>query len=203
MTSRPYKLGLTGSIGMGKSTTAAFFADAGVPVWDADECVHRLYAKGGAGVPAIALLAPGAVADGAVDRAKLRDAIAADAALLPRIEAAIHPLVAADRERFVNERSGAGDRLVVFDVPLLFETGADAWLDGVLVVTAPPEVQRDRVLSRAGMTEAQLARIRARQMPDSEKRSRADFVIDTSAGLEAARSDVLKLIRQICGGRDA
>ena len=134
--SRPYRLGLTGSVGMGKSTTARLFAEAGVPVWDADAAVHRLYAAGGAGAAAVAGLAPQAVAGGAVDRDRLRDAIIADPGLLARIEARVHPLVAADREAFAAAHAGAD--VVVFDIPLLFETGGERGLDGVLVVTAPP-----------------------------------------------------------------
>lgn len=192
---RPYRLGLTGSIGMGKSTTAAIFAAAGVPVWDADAAVHRLYAPGGAGGAAVAALVPGAVAGGAVDRDVLRAAIAADPGLLPRLEARVHPLVAADRAAFVAAH-GTAD-LLLLDIPLLYETGAEAGLDGVLVVTAPPEVQRARVLARPGMTEAALAAILARQMPDAEKRARADFLLDTSRGPEAARAEVRSLIDRL------
>jgi dephospho-CoA kinase len=195
MSAKPFRLGLTGSIGMGKSTTAAFFAEAGVPAWDADAAVHRLYASGGDCAAALADLVPQAIRDGAVDREALRDAIARDPDLLPRIEARVHPLVAADRARFLAEH-GAAD-LLVFDIPLLYETGAEAGLDAVLVATAPPEVQRARVLTRPGMTEAALATILARQMPDAEKRERADFVLDTSLGLEAARAEVLSLIAAI------
>ena len=196
---RPYRLGLTGSVGMGKSTTAGLFADAGVPVWDADAAVHRLYAAGGAGAAAVARLAPQAVAAGAVDRDRLRDAIVADPDLLARVEASVHPLVAADREAFTAAHAGAD--VVVFDIPLLYETGAERGLDGVLVVTAPAEVQRDRVLARPGMTEAMLERILERQMPDSLKRARADFVIATDRGIDAARADVLSLLERIRAGQ--
>jgi dephospho-CoA kinase len=196
--SRPYRLGLTGSVGMGKSTTARLFAEAGVPVWDADAAVHRLYAAGGGGAAAIAGLAPGAVAGDAVDRDRLRDAIVADPALLGRIEARIHPLVAADREAFAAAHGAA--EVVVFDIPLLFETGGARGLDGVLVVTAPAAVQRERVLTRPGMTPEALERILARQMPDAEKRARADFVIATDRGVEAARADVLALLERIRAG---
>jgi dephospho-CoA kinase len=196
---RPYRLGLTGSVGMGKSTTAGLFADAGVPVWDADAAVHRLYAAGGAGAAAVARLAPQAVAAGAVDRDRLRDAIVADPDLLARVEADVHPLVAADREAFTAAHAGAD--VVVFDIPLLYETGAERGLDGVLVVTAPAEVQRDRVLARPGMTEAMLERILERQMPDSLKRARADFVIATDRGIDAARADVLSLLERIRVGQ--
>ena len=195
---RPYLLGLTGSIGMGKSTTARLFAEAGVPVWDADAAVHRLYARSGAGVAAIGSLAPGAIAAGAVDRDRLRAAVLADPGLLARIEAAIHPLAAADRAAFLMAQADAP--LVLFDIPLLYETGAEAWLDGVVVVSAPEAVQRARVLARPGMTEAAFARILSRQTPDAEKRARADFLIETDKGVEAARAAVLRLIRQLSGG---
>jgi dephospho-CoA kinase len=197
--SRPYRLGLTGSIGMGKSTTAGFFAEAGVPVWDADAAVHRLYAAGGAGVAAVAGLVPGAVVGGAVERDRLRAGVAADPGLLSRIEARIHPLVAADREAFLARHAGA--EVVLLDIPLLYETGGAALVDGVLVVTAPAEVQRARVLARPGMTAEAFARILARQVPDAEKVARADFVVDTSRGLDAARAEVLSLLEAIRAGR--
>lgn len=190
-------LGLTGSIGMGKSTTAGFFRALGVPVWDADAAVARAYGPGGAAVPAVAALAPGAVTGGAVDRAALRAAVLGDPALLPKIEAAVHPVVAADRARFLDAAREAGARLVLLDIPLLFETGGDAACDRVLVVTAPPEVQRARVLARPGMTEAAFAALLARQVPDAEKRARADHVIDTSAGLEPVRAEVAALVRAL------
>ncbi|HMQ92068.1 MAG TPA: dephospho-CoA kinase [Amaricoccus sp.] len=195
MSQGPFRLGLTGSIGMGKSTTAGFFAEAGVPVWDADAAVHRLYAPGGGGGAALADLAPQAIREGAVDRDALREAIARDPALLPAVEARIHPLVAADRARFLAAHADA--ELVLLDIPLLYETGAEAGLDAVLVVTAPRAVQRERVLARPGMDEAALAAILARQLPDAEKRARADFILDTSEGLEAARDRVLSLIAEI------
>jgi len=192
---RPYRLGLTGSIGMGKSTTARIFAEAGVPVWDADAAVHRLYGPGGAGAAAVATLAPDAVSAQGVDRDRLRAAVAADPGLLPLLEARVHPLVAADRHAFVAEHSDKA--LILLDIPLLYETGAEADLDGVLVVTADPEVQRARVLSRPGMTEAAVAAILGRQLPDADKRARADFIIDTGQGLDAARREVLGLIDQL------
>jgi dephospho-CoA kinase len=195
MIRRPYLLGLTGSIGMGKSATAGLFAAAGVPVWDADGAVHRLYAPGGGGAGTLADIAAGAIAGEAVDREALRRAVLADPGLLANIEARIHPLVAADREAFVAAHGDAD--LLVFDIPLLFETGAEVWLDGVLVVSAPLEIQRARVLARQGMTEAALARVLERQLPDADKRARADFVIATDRGVEAARADVLHLIERI------
>jgi dephospho-CoA kinase len=190
-------LGLTGSAGMGKSTTAGFFREAGVPVWDADAAVHRLYAEGGAGVMAIAELAAAAIGGGAVDRARLREAVVAEPGLLGRIEAAIHPLVAADRAAFLAAARDAGAALAVCDIPLLYETGAERWLDRVLVVTAPHEAQRTRVLARPGMTEAALAMVLARQLPDADKRRRADFVIDTGLGLDHARAAVQDLIAKL------
>jgi len=193
---RPFRLGLTGSIGMGKSTTAAMFAEAGVPVWDADAAVRRLYAPGGGAVAAVAALCPEAISDGAVDRARLNGWIARDPAALPRIEAAVHPLVAADRGAFLVNAAARGEPLVVLDIPLLFETGAETGLDAVLVVTAPPEEQRARVLARPGMTLGQFDLIRGRQMPDAEKRALADHVIETLT-LEATRKAVQHLIAKL------
>lgn len=193
---RPFLLGLTGSIGMGKSTTAGFFRDAGVPVWDADDAVHRLYARGGDAVPGIAALCPEAIEDGAVSRDALKAWIARDRAALGKIERAVHPLVAADRAAFIAGHAGA--TLILLDIPLLFETGAEAWLDAVLVVTAPADVQRARVLARPGMTEAQFETILAKQTPDSEKRARADYVIETR-GLEQTRAEVQALVAKLRG----
>lgn len=190
-------LGLTGSIGMGKSTTAAMFAAAGVPVWDADAAVHALYGPGAAGTAAVATLAPDAVGAQGVDRENLRAAILANPGLLKQIEAAIHPLVAADREAFLLAQYADGARLVLCDIPLLFETGADAWLDKIVVVTAPAEVQRARVLERPGMTEEAFAAILAKQVPDAEKRTRADFLIDTSRGMEDARAQVASIVEAL------
>lgn len=197
---RPFLLGLTGSIGMGKTATAALFAARGAAVWDADAAVHRLYSPGGAGVAAVGALVPDAVAAGAVDRARLRAALAADPGLLARLEAAVHPLVAADRAAFVAAAAGAGRALVVLDVPLLFETGAEAAMDATVVVSAPAEVQRARVLARPGMTEAHLAAILARQMPDADKRRRATFVVETTTP-EAAAAAVDRIIAEIAAGR--
>lgn len=189
----PFLLGLTGSIGMGKSTTAAMFADEGVPVWDADAAVHRLYSEGGAAVSKIAVLCPEAVVNDAVDRRRLKDWIARDQAALSRIEAVVHPLVAADRAAFIAECDAP---LVLLDMPLLFETGADKMMDATLVVTVPAETQRARVLARPGMSEAQLETILSRQMPDAEKRARATYVIETLS-LDATRAAVRNLIAQI------
>jgi dephospho-CoA kinase len=194
---RPVVVGLTGSIGMGKTTTARLFAEAGVPVWDADAAVHRLYGPCEAGSRAIERLAPTAVGTGGVDRAALRDAIAADPELLARVEAAVHPLVAADRAAFVGAHRDAP--LVVLDIPLLFETGGEATVDAVVVVTAPHAVQRKRVLARSGMDETQFERILSRQVPDEEKRRRADHVVPTDQGLDRAREAVLSIIGKLTG----
>jgi dephospho-CoA kinase len=176
-------LGLTGSIGMGKTTTAALFAAEGIPVWDADAAVHRLYARGGAAVAPLAAAFPAAVSQGAVSRAALKAVIAADPAALARIEAIVHPLVAADRAAFL---AGQSAPVVLLDMPLLFETGADTMVDATVVVSAPAEQQRARVLARPGMSDADFERILARQMPDAEKRARADYVIDTTTPQTAA-----------------
>ena len=190
---RPFLLGLTGSIGMGKSTTAAMFADLGIPVWDADAAVHRLYATGGSAVPAIATLHPQAVANGAVDRAALKRWIAAEPTALYRLEQILHPLVAADRAAFIAAQTAD---IILLDIPLLFETGADAGMDATLVVTAPPDVQRARTLARPGMTDALFATILARQMPDAQKRQRATYVIETTA-LASTRAAVQSLLATI------
>ena len=188
-----WKLGLTGSIGMGKSTTAAMFRDEGVPVWDADATVHKLYAKGGAAVLPIGQEFPDAIVDGTVDRDQLKQIIAKDAGVLPKLEAIVHPLVAAERAEFLDANKA---ELVVFDIPLLFETGADRWLDSVLVVTCPSEVQAKRVLDRGTMSSEQFQMILSRQMPDAEKRARADHVIETLT-LDATRAAVRNLIAEL------
>ena len=172
----PFRLGLTGSIGMGKSTTAALFAGEGIPVWDADAAVHRLYAKGGAAVVPVAQICPAALVNDAIDRAALRQWIAATPKNLATLESVVHPLVAADRDSFLAQTSAD---LVLLDIPLLFENHTEADLDAVLLVTATPEVQRQRVLSRPGMTAEQFALILARQMPDAEKRARATHIVET------------------------
>ena len=188
------KLALTGSIGMGKSTTARLFAAEGVPVWDADEAVHRLYGPGGAAARAIADLAGEAVTEDGVDRARLRAAIVERPRLLAEVEAAVHPLVAGDRAAFLARAEAEGAPAALCDIPLLFETGGERDFERVIVVTAPAEVQRARVLARPGMTEAGLAAMLARQVPDAEKRARADFVVDTSGGLDDARAQVRKVL---------
>lgn len=192
-------VGLTGSIGMGKSTTTAIFADLGVPVWDADAAVHRLYGPGGAGAEAIRALAPQAVGAQGVDRIELRAAILADPALLAPVEAAIHPLVAADRAAFLATAQASGAALAVCDIPLLFETQADEWLDKVIVVSAPAPIQRERVLSRPGMTTEAFEAILAKQVPDAEKRARADYVVDTGRSKDHARFQVATILAELMG----
>lgn len=188
-----YALGLTGSIGMGKSTTAQMFRDEGIPVWDADAVVHKLYEKSGAAVGPIGALYPSAVVDGAVSRSELKRLMEGDIDVLRQVEGIVHPLVAADRERFL---ANAETDIVVFDIPLLFEIGSDKWLDSVLVVTAPPEVQAARVLARPGMTQAQLDMMLSHQMPDPQKREKADHIIETLT-LDGTRADVRSLIASI------
>lgn len=188
-------LGLTGSIGMGKSTTAKMFADEGVPVHDSDETVHRLYA--GEAAPLIEEAFPGTVVGGVVDREKLSAAVLDDQDKLRRLGEIVHPLVRTDQSAFLERNRSAGAPLVVLDIPLLFETGATGRVDDILVVTAPADVQKARVMSRPGMTEAKFAAILANQVPDREKRRNADFVIDTSAGMEAARRAVREVIEAL------
>lgn len=183
-------LGLTGSIGMGKSTTTAMFADLGAVIWNADEAVHRLYAPGGAAVEPVGRAFPGVVVDGAVDRARLAEALGRDESAFRRLEAIVHPLVAEGRRRDLEASASAGVRLAVLDIPLLFETGGERMVDAVVVVSAAPEVQAARVLARPGMTRERFEAILARQTPDAEKRARADFVVETDKGLEAARIQV-------------
>ena len=192
-------LGLTGSIGMGKSTTAKMFSDFGVPVHDSDEAVHRLYR--GKAAPLVEAAFPGTTADGVVDRSKLAQRVLSDPAALKRLEALVHPLVRADATAFLKRHHAAGAPLAVVDIPLLFETGGQERVDQVVVVTAEPEVQRDRVLSRPGMTEEKFSKILAKQVPDEEKRRQADFVIDTGRGMEAARQAVADIIEELTGKR--
>ncbi|WP_417242151.1 dephospho-CoA kinase [Celeribacter sp.] len=193
MTTRPYVIGLTGSIAMGKSTTAQFFADAGIPVWDADAAVARLYARGGAAVAPIHAEFPDAVLNDTVSKAALKTIISADPAALKRIEAIVHPLVAADRAGFIADTDAA---IVVVDIPLLFETGAQAQVDCTVVVSTDAKTQRARALARDGMTEAHFDAIMAKQLPDAEKRDRADFVIDTR-NLESARRQAHDILDHI------
>jgi dephospho-CoA kinase len=188
-------LGLTGSIGMGKSTTAGMFAEARIPVYSADEAVHRLYA--GRAVPLIEAAFPGTTGINGVDREKLSAAVVGRPEALAKLEEIIHPLVHEEREAFLEEARASGADLVVVDIPLLFEIGAENEVDKILVVSAAPEIQRKRVLARPGMTEAKLDAILARQMPDAEKRARADFIIDTGRGFDAARAEVEDIIRRV------
>jgi dephospho-CoA kinase len=190
-----FRLGLTGSIGMGKSTTAAMFAAEGIPVWDADAAVHRLYAPGGAAVAPVAALCPASMADDTINRAALRAWIASDPTALARIETVVHPLVAADRAAFI---ASAKADIVLLDIPLLFETGAAAQMDATLLVTAPPVLQRARVLARPGMTDAQFQQLLARQMPDAEKRGLATHIVETLSE-SSVRAYVIALITHIRG----
>ncbi|MDF2231194.1 dephospho-CoA kinase [Albimonas sp. CAU 1670] len=194
-------IALTGSIGMGKSTTAKMFADEGVPVWDADAAVARVYGPGGAAAPMIAELLPHVIAGAGeemhVDRAALRAAVTADPTLIPKLEKIAHPLVGVDREEFLKQARAEGHDLALCDIPLLFETGGQKRFDAVVVVTAPAEVQRARVLERPGMTEATFETILAKQTPDAEKRAQADYIVDTSQGLDAARAQVKAALAKI------
>ena len=190
-------LGLTGSIGMGKSTTAQMFREAGVPVWDADATVHALYGPGAAGSEALRAIAPDAVTDEGVDRAKLREAIIADPSLLKKIEAVIHPLVGQDRGAFLHQVERDGQAIVLCDIPLLFEGGNEQWLDKIVVVTAPADVQRERVMARPEMTKEVFETILAKQVPDEIKREKADYVIDTSLGMDHARAKVAEIIKEL------
>jgi dephospho-CoA kinase len=188
-------LGLTGSIGMGKSATAKMFADEGVPVHDADAVVHRLYE--GEATPMIEVVFPGTTSDGKVDRSKLGQRVLGDKDAIARLERIVHPLVTQARERFVAEAECTGASVAVLDVPLLFETGGDKRCDAVVVVSAPADVQRARAFERPGMNEGKLAAILGKQMPDAEKRAHADFVVDTSKGFDAARAQVREILKAV------
>ncbi len=192
MTKRPRIIGLTGSIGMGKSTVAAMFADEGIPVFDADAAVHRLQGPGGGVVAAIEAAFPGTTSAAGVDRTHLAAAVLDDDAAMRRLEAIVHPAVAQERARFLSRHADAP--LVVFDIPLLFETGGDRAVDTIVVVSAAPEVQRHRTLARANMTGAKFDAILARQWPDRDKRAGADFVIPTDVSLDATREAVRHVI---------
>jgi dephospho-CoA kinase len=189
------RIGLTGSIGMGKSTTAQMFRDEGVPVLDSDQIVHDLYR--GAAVAPIEAEFPGVAVGGVIDRARLAERVLGDSDALKRLEAIVHPLVWAARDDFLKDQAARGAKVVVYDVPLLFETGAEKSVDVIVVVSAPEDVQKNRVLARPGMTEEKLAAILAKQVPDSDKRARADFVVATGGGVEAARSQVRNILRQL------
>lgn len=187
-------LGLTGSIGMGKSTTAKLFAEAGVPVYDADAAVHRLYE--GEAAAAIEAAFPGTTAQGKVDRARLSTCVVHDPAAMKRLEEIVHPMLGASRQRFLEEAERSGARVAVVDVPLLYETGGEKRVDAVVVVTTTPEIQRERILGRENMSDEKLDAILARQLPDLEKRKRADFVVDTSHGLEPVRARIRDILDQ-------
>jgi dephospho-CoA kinase len=193
-----FVLGLTGSIGMGKSTAAAMFRAAGVEVHDSDAAVHALYS--GAAAALVEMAFPGTVRGGSVDRAALAARVIADPAAMARLEAIVHPLVRADRLAFVAEARAKGEEIVVVDVPLLFESRVEAEVDAVLLVTASEAVQKARIAARPGMTQAKLAVILGKQMPDAEKRKRADFIIDTSGGIEDTERQVKELLRKIATG---
>lgn len=188
-------LGLTGSIGMGKSTTAKLFAEAGVPVYDADATVHRLYE--GEAAPAIEAAFPGTTAGGKVDRALLSARVVHDPEAIKRLEAIVHPMLRAYHQEFLDNAERSGAPVAVVDVPLLYETGGEARVDAVVVVTTSPEVQRQRILARDNMTDEKLDAILARQMPDAEKRKRADFVVDTSHGLDPVRAQIRDILGRV------
>ncbi len=192
------KLALTGSIGMGKSATAAMFAARGVPVYDADAAVHRVYASGGEAVAPLEAEFPGVTgADGGIDRPKLRQRVIDNPAAMKRLEEIVHPIVGGTQLAFLQKAIEDAQDIVVLDIPLLFETGGDKRADAILVVTAPADVQRARVLARGQMTEAEFEAILARQVPDSVKRSRADFIIDTSQGFAAAEARVDEILAEL------
>lgn len=190
-------IGLTGSIGMGKSTTAKLFADEGVPIYDADAAVHALYAKGGAAVGPVEAAFAGTVVDGAIDRERLSTQVLGKPEAMKTLEQIVHPLVAQSRIDFLKAASASGADLAILDIPLLFETGGEAHMDAVIVVSAPADLQRQRVLERPGMTDEKLQAILARQTPDADKRSRAHFVIDTSQGLDHAREQVRAVLASL------
>ena len=188
-------LGLTGSIGMGKSTTAKLFAEAGVPVYDADAAVHQIYQ--GEAAPAIEAAFPGTTVEGKVDRARLSAKVVHDPAAMKQLEQIVHPMLGASRQQFFADAEAAGAPVVVVDVPLLFETGGEKRVDAVVVVTTTPEIQRERVLARGTMDDAKLDAILARQLPDEEKRKRADFVVDTSHGLDPVRERIRDILAEV------
>ena len=187
--------GLTGSIGMGKSTTAKLFMAAGVPVYDADAAVHKIYE--GEAAPAVEAAFPGTTVDGKVDRAKLSAKVVHDPAAIKRLEQIVHPMLGASRQKFLDEAERSGAPVAVVDVPLLFETGGEKRVDAVVVVTTTPEVQRERILARDNMTSEKLDAILARQLPDAEKRKRADFVVDTSHGLDPVRARIRDILAEV------
>ncbi len=191
-------LGLTGSIGMGKSTTAQIFRDHDIPVYDSDATVHQLYS--GKAVPLVEAAFPGTAVSGKIDRARLSQQVVGNEAAMKKLEKIVHPLVRAEELAFRQSTIESEALLAVLDIPLLFETGGDSRVDGIIVVTAPPSVQRQRVLERPEMDEEKFEKILARQVPDFEKREKADFIIDTSKGMDSARRRVKEIIRQIEAG---
>ena len=188
-------LGLTGSIGMGKSTTAKLFAEAGVPVYDADAAVHKIYE--GEAAPAIEAAFPGTTVDGRVDRGKLSARVVHDQAAIKQLEQIVHPMLGASRKKFLNDAEASGAPVVVMDIPLLFETGGEKRVDAVVVVSTDPATQRERILARGTMTSEALDGILARQLPDAEKRKRADFVVDTSHGLDPVRAAIRDILAEV------
>lgn len=190
-------VGLTGSIGMGKSTTSAMFQAEGIPVYDADAAIHTLYSKGGAAVAPVEAAFPGVVVDGAIDRARLSAQVVGNPEALKRLETIVHPLAGESRKAFFEAALEKGAPMVVLDIPLLFETGGERNVNAVIVVSAPAELERQRVMERPGMTLEKLEAILARQLPDEDKRARADIVIDTSKGLDSAREQVRAAIARI------
>jgi len=203
MAERPFLIGLTGSIGMGKSETAKLFTRLGIPVYDSDAAVHRLYEPGGGAVEKIAQAFPSSVSDGRVDRAALSTLLAGDEAAFKRLEAIVHPLVADEQRKFMEQAARDGADMVVQDIPLLFETGGHARMDAVVVVSAPAELQRKRVLERPGMTAEKLDQILSRQMPDEEKRAKAHFVVETDKGLEHAFEQIKSIVAALKAKRNA
>jgi dephospho-CoA kinase len=188
-------LGLTGSIGMGKSTTAKLFTEAGVPVYDADAAVHKIYE--GEAAPAIEAAFPGTTVDGRVDRAKLSAKVVHDPAAIKQLEQIVHPMLGASRKKFLDDAEQSGAPVVVMDIPLLFETGGEKRVDAIVVVSTDPVTQRERILARGTMTSEALDAILARQLPDAEKRKRADFVVDTSHGLDPVRTAIRDILAEV------
>jgi dephospho-CoA kinase len=203
MAKRPFLIGLTGSIGMGKSETAKMFERLGIPVYDSDAAVHRLYEPGGVAVAKIAEAFPGSIRDGRVDRVALSRLLAGDEAAFKKLEAIVHPLVAEENRKFMEQAIRDGADMVVQDIPLLFETGGHTRMDAVVAVSAPADLQRERVLARPGMTAEKLDQILSRQMPDEEKRAKAHFVVETDKGLEQAFEQVKSIVAALKAKRNA
>ncbi len=187
-------LGLTGSIGMGKSTTAKLFAEAGVPVYDADATVHKIYE--GEATAAVEAAFPGTTANGAVDRQKLSAVVVSNPTAMKKLESIVHPMLRSHQQKFINDAEAVGAPVVVLDIPLLFETGGEKFVDAVVVVSTSPDIQRERILERDNMTADKIDALLARQLPDVEKRKRADFVVDTSHGLDPVRAQIREILNQ-------